>query len=843
MLTYSSNSYQVDGQPVWLASGEMHYFKMPQGEWRRRLLQLKLAGFNTVSVYMPWNYHEMREGQWDFSGDKDVAAFLELAAEIGLYVIARPGPFICNEWQCGGIPPWLSAKKRIRLRTADPQYLAACDRWWEQIAPIIAHYQSGAHGSIILAQVENEYGHFGPFQEEAYIHHLRDGLRAHGVTIPLINCDSFIRFPRLQPRRWEGINLGCNFGGDGLRILPEARKLQPDAPLFVTEYWIAAFDWWGRNGSSAYNDDEALYGALEIAAGGAGGLTAFVFAGGAHFAYWHGRSICSDDNFMTTLYGPGAPILDDGSFGGKYPLFKTHFTGLMSGEAELAQAGMPEITRMPNEVVHAVRRGPKASFEFYLNQTKQKIAIADAEKEQAAFDMTIPAGAVQWTVRDLPLPGGFELHRTSAQLFCADPALVLYGQANDEISFDLACPGIPTWEGSPDIKAIALSTILHLTVRIPATVIPETGYVVAAGHQLRVLVTNTEAVSRIWRIDLPCMQPVLLGGPERIEDIIIKNDMLQVQSSASIPRSCWQVTADGAFLPSKIAFMGSANPFSLRLTAIECNKSLPEAQADFNDTDWFSAAQPQPMVAFDHGQGYAWYRTKFEVEMSGPQMIFFSGAADRALVFIDGQFIGMRGFQSHFGWNVMALVKAGTHTLAMLVENLGMFNTGAEMDIPMGEPKGLYGPVWLNGEEIVGWRMRAGLRPDEKLEYWPAVTEQPWTPFGVDTIHGRDAYATVKGPSWMKGQFTMPTGFDGAVRLCLGEHASKGSVWLNGHHIGRYWSIGPQYSLWLPVDWLREENTVVLFDEEGCTPALISIDCVPFGLSGEVSIPISRRLK
>lgn len=160
MITFDANAYHINGEPVWLLSGEMHYFKMPRGDWRRRLVQLKAAGFNTVSVYMPWNYHEPYEGEWDFTGEKDVAFFLQLAAELGLYVVARPGPYICNEWQSGGFPPWLSGKPGLRLRTKDPKFLAYADQWWERIAPLIARYEIGREGTVILAQVENEYGHY-----------------------------------------------------------------------------------------------------------------------------------------------------------------------------------------------------------------------------------------------------------------------------------------------------------------------------------------------------------------------------------------------------------------------------------------------------------------------------------------------------------------------------------------------------------------------------------------------------------------------------------------------------------------------------------------------------------
>ncbi|HEY3377634.1 MAG TPA: beta galactosidase jelly roll domain-containing protein, partial [Armatimonadota bacterium] len=636
---------------------------------------------------------------------------------------------------------------------------------------------------------------------------------------------SFIRFARLQPRKWEGINLCCNFGGDALRNLARARELQPDAPLFVTEYWIAAFDWWGRNGTAAYDDANALNGALEIVAGGSGGLTAFVFSGGAHFAYWHGCSICSDNNFMTTLYGPGAPILDDGSFGGKYARFKTHMTGLMSGAAELAQAGMPQVTALGDGLVKSVRTGPQAEFTFYSNQSKEKIQIADSEKDQAAVDMSIPAGAVLWSVKNLPLPVGFRLLESTANLFCADPAVVLYGAAGHTVSLTLACPAA-TVAVSGEALAHQEGNTVTLDVVVPADSVPAVVTVQSGSARLTVAVVNEDTVTRCWRVELPGAPVVVLGGPDRINDAVVRAGALRLTVSASAARACWQLTADGV-APCAVTFSGDAQASVQPLTQVVTHAAFPEAAPAFADSDWHRAEQPQAMARFGHGQGRAWYRTTFHVSDTGPQTIQFSGAADRALVFVDGQFLAVRGAHTHCGWHVMPYLHPGEHTLALLVENLGMFNSGAEFDVPLGEPKGLYGPVWLNGEEIRQWTMRAGVRADEALEYWPAVATAPdWQPTTA---------ATVPGPCWLRAEFAMPAGFDGAVRLEL-SHAGKGSVWLNGHNVGRYWKIGPQQSLWLPLSWLQEENTLVLLEELSVEPAQVTVCLQPVGVIGEITL-------
>ncbi|MGI5869037.1 MAG: beta-galactosidase [Kiritimatiellia bacterium] len=804
-IRFDRNCYWIENRPTWLLSGEMHYFKTTRGDWRRRLLQLKCAGFNTVSVYMPWNYHELGEGDWDFTGDRDVEHFLQLAAELGLYVVARPGPYICDEWQAGGLPVWLSGKPGIRLRTRDPEFLAHVDKWWDRIAPLIARYELGREGTVILAQVENEYGHYGEGQEAEYIHHLRDGLRARGVSVPIINCDSFINFARLKPRVYEGVNLCCNFGGDGLRNLARARGLQPDAPLFVTEYWIAAFDWWGRHGSAVYDDARALNGALEIAAGGAGGLTAFVFAGGAHFGYWHGRSICSDANFMTTLYGPGAPILDDGRFSGKYDLFKTRLAPL--NLPALARAGMPEIVELQPGLIQATRRGPDGTFVFTLNRSAEQIRIADAEKDQACVDMSIPAGAVRWTVRDLRLPGGQRLDRTSLDLLATEPALILFGEAGSEGWVEL--------DGT------------RLDVHVPGGSLP----VHLRHDEVDILVLNRAAAGRCWPLALPGAPAVVFGGPERIEDAVVGKGWIDIAASSPSQAEVWRFH-DGRLTVESPAYVEASAPDAVALTRIRFGRGLPERAADFDDSAWFGAAQPRRMAAFGHGHGYAWYRANFEVVDDGPQTIVFSGADDRAHVWVDGHYLGCRGWGSSHGWHLMPNLLAGIHTLAVLVENLGMFNSGAEYDIPLGEPKGLYGPVWLNGVEIPGWRMRAGLGAGEGIDRW----ERP----GGDLDEPSPDGATLAGPLWVAGEFAVPEGFDGAVRLELGEHAGKGSVWLNGRNVGRYWNLGPQQSLWLPPSWLKPRNDLVLFEEARIAPDRLRVALTSFGPRWCASIELPR---
>jgi hypothetical protein len=312
----------------------------------------------------------------------------------------------------------------------------------------------------------------------------------------------------------------------------------------------------------------------------------------------------------------------------------------------------------------------------------------------------------------------------------------------------------------------------------------------------------------------------LRPAPLRIEDAAVKNGQLEITASSLDAADIWQF-GEGKLAVEVPAYREGPTSGAVALSDIRFSRQLPESTTDFDDSAWLSAAQPQRMALFGHGHGYAWYRTTFDVADAGPQTITFSGADDRAHAWVDGHYLSCRGWGSNHGWHLMPNLLRGTHSLTMLVENLGMFNSGAEYDIPLGEPKGLYGPVWLNGVEISGWRMRGGLGAGEAIDSWDCpggeIAERP--------LPG----AKLTGPLWVSAEFAIPEGFDGAVRLELGEHAGKGSVWINGRNVGRYWHLGPQQSLWLPLSWLKSLNTLVFFEEGKTAPDQLKITLTSFG--------------
>ena len=529
---------------------------------------------------------------------------------------------------------------------------------------------------------------------------------------------------------------------------------------------------------------------------------------------------------MTTLYGPGAPVLDDGRFSGKYNLFKTWLAPLAL--EELARAGMPELSEPSPGLLKAVRRSPSTDFIFHLNRSSEQAKIAAAEKDQACVDMSIPAGAVRWSVRNLPLANGFVLKEMEGLgLFTADAALVLFGDAGTRAAVEITGNGKITGAGiGREFSFFETEAGLRIEVLISPGDEPLHCVLSLGTFLLDLLILNSATVERSWVVAIPGASKALLGGIDRIEDARVENGALALTVTADEPRISWRLS-NHKIVKESLDFSKPFPTESIPLSNLQMAFSLPEKEKDFDAMGWTKSERPLPMAAFGHGTGKAWYRATLRVVAEGPQMIYFSGACDRALAFVDGQFLGARGSHSHTGWNLMPSLTPGDHTLALLVENLGMFNSGAEYDVPLCEPKGLFGPVWMNGKEIIGWQMRAGTADGEGIDFWSNPGPASW-----EAVDG----SLRKGPAWLKATFEIPGGFDGAVRLELGKHAVKGSAWLNGHNVGRYWKIGPQQSLWLPLSRLRPVNELVLFEELEIEPSRLAVQLTGFGCQARWTI-------
>ena len=242
-FTAGDKTFLLNGKPFTVKAAELHYPRIPRPYWEHRIRMCRALGMNTICLYVFWNIHEQREGEFDFTGQNDIAAFCRLAQRNGMYVIVRPGPYVCAEWEMGGLPWWLLKKKDISLRSQDPYFMERVSRFMakvgEQLAPLTI--QNG--GPIIMVQVENEYGSYG--EDKAYVSAIRDIVRRSGFgKVTLFQCDWASNFTlnALDDLVWTmNFGTGSDIGSQFERL----RKLRPGSPLMCSEFWSGWFDKWG----------------------------------------------------------------------------------------------------------------------------------------------------------------------------------------------------------------------------------------------------------------------------------------------------------------------------------------------------------------------------------------------------------------------------------------------------------------------------------------------------------------------------------------------------------------------------------------------------------------------
>lgn len=307
LLTWNQGQYLLDGQPYRIISGSIHYYRVVPEYWKDRLLKLKASGFNTVETYIAWNVHEPSEGAFNFTGMADVESFIRLAGELGLHVIVRPSPFICAEWEFGGLPAWLLSYSDLQLRCMDPLYLSKVDRYYDQLIPRLVPYLSSKGGPIIAVQIENEYGSYG--NDTAYLDYLRKGLIDRGIDVLLFTSDGPTD-EMLLGGTLPDVHATVNFGSRVKESFQKYREYRKDEPLMVMEYWNGWFDHWMEDHHVRDGADVAKVLDEMLAQGSS--INMYMFHGGTNFGFYNGANHIVTYEPTTTSYDYDAPLTEWG---------------------------------------------------------------------------------------------------------------------------------------------------------------------------------------------------------------------------------------------------------------------------------------------------------------------------------------------------------------------------------------------------------------------------------------------------------------------------------------------------------------------------------------------------
>lgn len=307
----------LNGEKFQIISGSIHYFRVVPEYWRDRLEKLKAMGCNTVETYVAWNIHEPNEGEFHFSDNADLCRFIEIAEELGLYVILRPSPYICAEWEFGGFPAWLLTKNGIRLRCYNKVYLDAVARYYDQLIPLMTPYQITNGGPILMFQIENEYGSYG--NDKEYLDALKTMMIERGVNVPFVTSDGPGK-QYLDDGSIEGAWPTANFGSKGAERFAEVKKVIGDQPLMCMEFWVGWFDHWGMKDHSVVDYAEHKKSLEEMLE--RGHVNFYMFHGGTNFGFMNGSNYDDKVGADVTSYDYDAPLTEDGQITEKYLEFQ-----------------------------------------------------------------------------------------------------------------------------------------------------------------------------------------------------------------------------------------------------------------------------------------------------------------------------------------------------------------------------------------------------------------------------------------------------------------------------------------------------------------------------------------
>jgi beta-galactosidase len=333
----SATEFLLDGDPFQIISGELHPARIPAEYWRHRIQMTKAMGCNTISVYLFWNYHEAEEGVFDFSTDnRNLAEFFKIVQEEGMWLIVRPGPYVCAEWELGGIPPYLLRIPDIKLRCMDPRYMAAAERYITRLATEIKPFLITNGGPIIMLQIENEYGSYG--NDRNYMARLKDVWTTSGINVPFFTGDGPTTF-MLEAGTLPGCAVGLDSGSRPGHF-ELAAKMNPGVPVFSSETYPGWLTHWGEKW--ARPDTVELLKEIKFLMDNKKSFNFYVVHGGTNFGFTAGANSGGKGYEPDiTSYDYDAPINEQGVPTPKYMALRKLLGSYLPKGKELAKIPEP----------------------------------------------------------------------------------------------------------------------------------------------------------------------------------------------------------------------------------------------------------------------------------------------------------------------------------------------------------------------------------------------------------------------------------------------------------------------------------------------------------------------
>ena len=760
-FSFNATAFLDHGKPSFVASASIHYPRVPRDLWEDRLLRLKRLGYTWIETYAFWNYHETVEGRFDFTGEKDLGAFLALCHRLGFRVLVRVGPYVCAEWNEGGFPTWLRTRTDMRLRVDDPRYLEALDRWFGALLPVVAQAQIHRGGGVAMLQLENEHPHGGGTSAnehgKAYFGRMRALAAKHGIEVPTF---------------FSGLHHSHDPAGDKPWSV-EGRQ----NPWMSTEFWTT---WYSDRGPSradvAQKKSRAMW---KMVAFGAGGFNCYMAHGGTSFGAWN-------NNEVEATYDFGAPL---GQVGDLRPLGH-RFREAMTFASTCADLLLtPERTTAGEDPAPGVRRWERTSVlgtvAFLDNPSERRVRVDLG----AGGSLRLEPGEIAPVLHQARIDERFVISSCGARVLARlaqgrVTTLVVRVGDEDAPRVVVRAPGLPE-----------AGTTITLT---PGSQ-PQVQRLTAGDRSLQIVAVPAALADRTWVVnDGP--EPVLVVGsgfPRRADATTLVaepgGDQAWVVTSAGpVTRRAPTRPATGAVpLPGAWQAVSAAGP------------AAPAA----DDQAWESHEDPVQLGLAGGTPIGAWYRTTITRAEPATGVLRLPELADFGQVYLNGKLLGQVD-RDHD--QVPVSLEAGRHQLAIYASLMGrdklFFHTGV---FSTSDRKGMWAPPRLlvpgtAGAAIEGWRYRPldgkpsaqDLRAETTGEAWKDVA------WGQDPFGGRPGrvLAIARMPAFPA---------EDEVELRFPPVDDEAEVWVNGQRIGHHKGWRDPFTMAVPAKALSPEGNVV----------------------------------
>lgn len=788
-INFDSKGFLVNGKRTFIVSAGLEYARVPHELWYDRLLRIKRAGFNCVEIYTIWNFHEAHEGKFDFTGDRDLGAFLDMVKDLDMYAIVRVGPYYCAEWDFGGYPIWLKFKPGLRVRESNAPFEKYVDRFFDHLLPIVFNRQINKGGPVILVQLENEHNSgWGTITPDAYFKHLQTKALDLGLRVPYF-------FSGLHHASDPAVNGNFN------------DPKRPN-PWFSTEFWSV---WYSQYG--AKTGDDSLYDrrTWKIIANGGNGYNYYMAHGGTNFGY-------TNNDEDAASYDYGAAIGQAGDIRPIYHAFKRAAWFARSFQDVLENSSNDSTTYsnlITDTALKIITRKSSAGDIIFIDNPGKK--TVNANLQGLTGKLTLAPGEIYPLVHNFAINPSVTLDWAYTRIFAVvkqnkTTTIIADAAAGNPISLQFLVKGSAIPLAPSDLLKINGEKV-SITGEVPAFDRP-IAYAFSVGDEtVRILVMNRRWTDHTWIAD-DNRQNYIFSGADYLGDVNVKNQQVVVVAEQPLQEltqtETWLYTDIAAVLLNDLKTSASAQPANLSLSPWSIKPAALAAKISGDTKGWLQTKAPVQMGADGDITTDAWYRTVLNVPSTGKYTLQVKGGG-RAQAYIDGKRVAK--WQLDAGEMSLSLIK-GRHNLAVFAAHDGRDKLAAYIGpVDNVDRKGIYGTVYLKKggpyiSTISGWYFSKATSNDALKQGPPGFDTASYKKYKI----GADAFGLKQGFGWFSTLLPRPAAGTSKITLSFKSVDENATVFINGKKESQHkgWNVPFDVNISDPAV-LRQPIRVTLF--------------------------------